>query len=138
MPSWLSPTESLHQRPDSRWDLCYLGAEGPLSSASPKTVNTLDLVVIEPTRLVDRIMSSWIYCNPRALRKLNWFLGEFAYDPDLPERDEIDQKRLIGLCGVVKVSRIVFEETPFLRFVGPGMENLIKLLSGATEWTVST
>jgi hypothetical protein len=78
----------------------------------------LDVVIIEPTRFLDRIMSSRIYCNPRALWKLNWFLRDFAYDADLLDRDEIDEKLLIGLRGVVKVSGIVCDGTPFLRFDG--------------------
>jgi hypothetical protein len=83
-----------------------------------KPYYTLDVLITEPVRFVDRVMSSRIYCNQRALWKMNWFLRDFAYDPDLLERDEIDEKRLIGLRGVVKVSRIAFDGTPFLRFDG--------------------
>jgi hypothetical protein len=83
-----------------------------------KPYYTLDAVIIEPIRFVDRIISSRIYCNPRALWKLNWFLRDFAYDADLLNRDEIDEKLLIGLRGVVKISRIVFDGTPLLRFDG--------------------
>ena len=68
-----------------------------------KPYYTLDVVITEPVRFVDRVMSSRIYCNQRALWKINWLLRDFAYDPDLLERDEIDEKRLIGLRGVVKV-----------------------------------
>ena len=39
--------------------------------------------------------------------KLNWFLRDFGYDSELLERDEIDEKRLIGLSGVVKITRTV-------------------------------
>jgi hypothetical protein len=85
---------------------------------SRKPYYTLDVAIIEPNRFVDRVISSRVYCHPKALWKLNWFLRDFAYDPDLLERDEIDEKRLIGLRGVVKVSRIVFDGTPFLRFDG--------------------
>ena len=115
---WPERCESTPHWPDSGWDLPCFGAESRLSSENRKPYYTIDVVIAEPTRFLDRIMSSRIYCNPRALWKLNWFLRDFAYDPDLLERDEIDEKRLIGLRGVVKVSRIVFDGTLFLRFDG--------------------
>jgi hypothetical protein len=45
-----------------------------------------------------------IWCTPKALWKLSWFLRDFGYDADLIDRDEIDDKRLVGLRGVLKVS----------------------------------
>jgi len=39
------------------------------------------------------------------LWKLQWFLQEFHYDPKLLDQDEIDEKALLGLRGVVKISR---------------------------------
>jgi hypothetical protein len=46
-----------------------------------------------------------LYCTPRALWKLNWFLRDFCYDPDLMGRDELDEKALLGLRGIVRVSQ---------------------------------
>jgi hypothetical protein len=83
-----------------------------------KPYYSVELAIIEPSRFVDRIISSRVYCNPKALWKLNWFLRDFAYDADLLERDEIDEKRLVGLQGVVKISRIAFDGTQFQRFDG--------------------
>jgi len=83
-----------------------------------KPYYTLDVAIIEPNRFVDRAISSRIYCNPKALWKLNWFLRDFGYGAELLQRDEIDEKQLIGLRGVMKISRIVFDGTPFLRFDG--------------------
>jgi hypothetical protein len=83
-----------------------------------KPYYTLDVAIIEPNRFLDRAISSRIYCNPKALWKLNWFLRDFGYDADLLERDEIDEKRLIGLRGVMKISRIVFDGTLLIRFDG--------------------
>jgi hypothetical protein len=45
-----------------------------------------------------------LWCTPKALWKLSWFLRDFGYDAELIDRDEIDEKRLVGLRGVVKVS----------------------------------
>lgn len=36
-----------------------------------------------------------------------WFLREFEYDSDLLRRDEIDDKCLVGLVGVVGICRRV-------------------------------
>ena len=51
--------------------------------------------------------SSRIYCTRKALWKLNWFLRDFGYDSELLGRDEVDERQLVGLRGVVKISPIV-------------------------------
>jgi hypothetical protein len=38
------------------------------------------------------------------LWKLSWFLRDFVYDPELLGREEIDEKALFGLRGIVKYS----------------------------------
>jgi len=38
---------------------------------------------------------------------LSWFLRDFRYDSDLLGRDEIEDKSLVGLRGVVKISHVV-------------------------------
>jgi hypothetical protein len=84
----------------------------------PKPYYTLTIIVLEPHRFSDRVISSRIYCNPKALWKLNWFLRDFGYDTELLGRDEVDETQLVGLKGVVKISRIVFNGTSLLRFDG--------------------
>ena len=83
-----------------------------------KPYYTVTMIVLEPHRFTDRVISSRIYCNPKALWKLNWFLRDFDYDAELLGRDEIDERRLVGLTGVVKISHIVFNGTSLLRFDG--------------------
>jgi hypothetical protein len=39
--------------------------------------------------------------------KLNWFLRDFGYDDDLFERDEVDERALLGLKGVLRTSRTI-------------------------------
>jgi len=41
------------------------------------------------------------------LWKFSWFLRDFGYDAELFGREEIEDKALIGLSGVVKVSHAV-------------------------------
>jgi hypothetical protein len=79
---------------------------------------TVTLVILEPSRFRDHIIFSRLYCNPKALWKLNWFLHDFGYDTDLLGKDEIDESQLVGLQGIVKISHIVLNGTSLLRFDG--------------------
>ena len=76
------------------------------------------LLVLEPRRFADQVISSRLYCGPRALWKLNWFLRDFGYDSELLSRDEVDERQIIGLQGVVKISHVTFNGTSLLRFDG--------------------
>ena len=83
-----------------------------------KPYYTLGLTILEPRRFADHVISSRLYCNPKALWKLNWFLRDFGYDVELLGRDEVDERQLVGLQGVVKISHIVFNGASLLRFDG--------------------
>ena len=83
-----------------------------------KPYYTLALTVLEPRRFFDCVISSRLYCNPKALWKFNWFLRDFGYDVDLLGRDEVDEAQLIGLNGVVKISRVIINGTSLLRLDG--------------------
>jgi len=83
-----------------------------------KPYYTLNLAILEPSRFSDHILSSRLYCHPKALWKLNWFLRDFGYDTELIGRDEVDETQLVGLQGVVKISHIVFSGTSLLRLDG--------------------
>jgi hypothetical protein len=85
---------------------------------APKPYYTLALAILEPSRFSGRTLSTRLYCNPKALWKLNWFLRDFGYDTELLGRDEVDEKQLVGLKGVVKISHIVFEGASLLRLEG--------------------
>jgi hypothetical protein len=39
--------------------------------------------------------------------KLGWFLRDFLYDPELLAHEQVDEKTLPGLRGVVKISHSV-------------------------------
>ncbi len=64
----------------------------------------LRLSVLEPNPFAGRSIVSRLYCTPKAMWKLGWFLRDFFYDPELLSQDEIDERALGGLIGVVKIS----------------------------------
>ena len=63
--------------------------------------------VIEPKPMAGHTFSGRLYCIPKALWKFSWFLRDFGYDAELFRHEEIEDKALIGLSGVVKVSHAV-------------------------------
>ena len=83
-----------------------------------KPYYTLTLAILEPSRFAGHVLSSRLYCSPKALWKLNWFLRDFGYDTELLGRDEVDETQLVGLKGVVKISHIVFNGASLLRLDG--------------------
>jgi hypothetical protein len=78
----------------------------------------LRFAVLEPKEHEGHILTGRLYCTPKALWKLNWFLRDFGYDQDLLGRDEVDEKALLGLRGVLRVSRAVVNEHYFLNLDG--------------------
>ena len=74
--------------------------------------------VLEPLELAGRVISGRLYCTSRALWKLGWFLRDFLYDPELLSQDEVDEKTLSGLRGVVKISHARVHGTSLLNFDG--------------------
>jgi hypothetical protein len=64
----------------------------------------LRLVVLEPKLFESQSFSGRLYCTERALWKLDWFLRDFEYDRELLSRDQIDEKALLGLRGVIRTS----------------------------------
>jgi hypothetical protein len=65
---------------------------------------SLRFVVLEPKISEPQSFSGRLYCTERALWKLHWFLRDFGYDMELLSRDQIDEKALVGLHGVVRTS----------------------------------
>jgi hypothetical protein len=76
------------------------------------------LAVLEPNRLSGHILSSQLYRSPKAVWKLNWFLRDFGYYTELLGRDKLDKTQLVGLKGVVKISRIVINNAFLIRLDG--------------------
>ena len=65
------------------------------------------LSVLEPKQLAGQPIIGRLYCTPRAMWKLGWFLRDFLYDPELLSQDELDERALCGLTGVVKISHAI-------------------------------
>src|SRR5215472_5826376 len=74
--------------------------------------------VLEPRQYLSRSITGRIYCTPKALWKLNWFLRDFGYDTDLLGRDEVDERSLLDLTGVVRTSRTTVAGRSFLNLEG--------------------
>lgn len=74
--------------------------------------------ILEPKELTGHSVAGRLYCTPRALWKLNWFLRDFGYDTELLGQDEIDDKSVVGLRGVVKISRVIVGGTSLLNLDG--------------------
>jgi hypothetical protein len=70
--------------------------------------------VVEPKQFVSQSITGRVYCTPKALWKLSWFLRDFSYDTELFSHDEIEDQRLIGLQGVVKIGHVASKGTSLL------------------------
>jgi len=70
-------------------------------------------VVLEPESSERRSFSGRLYSTERALWKLNWFLRDFGYDPELLNQDQIDEKALVNLRGVVRTSHVTLNGRTF-------------------------
>jgi hypothetical protein len=78
----------------------------------------IGFAVLVPQKLEDTTFTGRLYCTAKALWKLTWFLRDFGYDAELLGHDEVDDKNLIGLCGVVKISHTVLNGTMLLNLDG--------------------
>jgi hypothetical protein len=85
----------------------------------------LRFVVLEPNLFESRSFSGRLYCTERALWKLDWFLRDFEYDRELLSRDQIDEKALLGLRGVIRTSHTALN--------GRSYQNL-DAFAPAAEW----
>jgi hypothetical protein len=89
----------------------------------------LHFEILEPAEFTGLHFSGRVYCTERALWKLNWFLRDFSYDLELFSRDQIDEKALLNLMGVVR--------TTITKSNGHSYQNL-DAFAPASEWeTVS-
>ncbi len=63
--------------------------------------------ILEPKEFAGQSIVGRLYCTEKAMWKLGWFLRDFLYDPELLAHEQIDEKALRGLRGVVKISHTV-------------------------------
>ena len=79
-----------------------LRAEPAGHSARP--ARTLTFLILEPQAYAGCYVRTRLYCHERALWKLRWFLTDFGYDADLLANEELDDRRLVGLEGVIRLA----------------------------------
>jgi hypothetical protein len=72
-----------------------------------KPFYVLRLAVLEPNILAGQPIVGRLYCTQKAMWKLGWFLRDFLYDPELLAHEQVDEKALPGLRGIVKISHTV-------------------------------
>ena len=104
---------------------------------SRKPFYLLRFSILEPKELTGHSVAGRLYCTPRALWKLNWFLRDFGYDTELLGQDEIDDKNLVGLRGVVKISHVVVNGTSLLNLDGFAPVSQWERLSGPLPASVA-
>jgi hypothetical protein len=78
----------------------------------------LRFLILEPAPCRDRTVSGRLYCTPKALWKLNWFLQDFGYDEELLGQDELDERALVGLKGVLRLSQVAVNGRAYLNLDG--------------------
>jgi hypothetical protein len=83
-----------------------------------KPFYVLRLSVIEPRPLAGQPIVGRLYCTQKAMWKLGWFLRDFLYDPELLAHEQVDEKALPGLRGVVKVSHTVINGISLINLDG--------------------
>ncbi|HKV82057.1 MAG TPA: hypothetical protein VJP02_28170 [Candidatus Sulfotelmatobacter sp.] len=91
---------------------------------APKSYS-VTLSILEPKHFAGNTISSRIFCHTKALWKLSWFLRDFGYETELPGRDEVDEKRAIGLTGVVKISNVVDDGMALLCFASMALHRRV-------------
>jgi hypothetical protein len=98
----------------------------------------LSFAILEPQDLLNRKISGRLYASAKALWRLNWFLRDFGYDRDLLGRDEVDEKALVGLTGVLRTTKKVFAGRTYLDLAGFALASEWEFISKDTRDGVVT
>jgi hypothetical protein len=85
----------------------------------------LRFVILQPEAQQGQPFDGRLYCTPKALWRLRWFLRDFGYDQELLGRDEVDEKALLRLRGIVRISHTTLNGHSFLNLSG---------FASASEW----
>ena len=78
----------------------------------------LRLSVVEPRTLAGQSLVGRLYCTQKAMWKLGWFLRDFLYDLELLTQEQVDEKALPGLRGVVKTSHTMINGISLINLDG--------------------
>ena len=88
-----------------------------------KPYYSVRFTVREPKPFAGTCLPARLYCTPKALWKLAWFLRDFGYDAELLGCDELEEKQLVGLEGVIKISHTTVNGRTYVNldaFAPPG------------------
>jgi hypothetical protein len=102
-----------------------------------KPFYVLRLSVIEPQISEKQPIVGRLYCTAKAMWKLGWFLRDFLYDPELLAHEEVDEKSLPGLRGVVKISHTVVNGISLINLDGFAPASQWEELTIASNWAPS-
>jgi hypothetical protein len=83
-----------------------------------KPFYVLRLAIIEPRVLAEQPIVGRLYCTQKAMWKLGWFLRDFLYDPELLAHEQVDEKALRDLRGVVKISHTMINGISLINLDG--------------------
>ena len=108
--------DSRPETPDGIFLVRIDGAQFRWHASKPFYV--LRLAIIEPRGWAGRPVTGRLYCTQKAMWKLGWFLRDFLYDPELLAHEQVDEKALRDLRGVVKISHTVINGTSLINFDG--------------------
>jgi len=96
-----------------------------------KPLYAVQFSVLEPKPFACSLISRRIYCTEKAFWKLSWFLHDFGYDAELLGRDELEEKRLVGLTGVLRITHTTVNGTSLLNLDGFASAGRWEELSGS-------
>jgi len=102
-----------------------------------KPFYVLRLSILEPREFVGHPIVGRLYCTQKALWKLGWFLRDFLYDPELLAHEQVDEKALPGLRGVVKISHAMVNGISLINLDGFAPASQWEELSAAPRSTIS-
>jgi hypothetical protein len=102
-----------------------------------KPFYVLRLYVLKPSASAGQSIVGRLYCTQKAMWKLGWFLRDFLYDQELLAHEQVDEKALPGLRGVVKISHATVNGTSLLSLDGFAPASQWEELSAAPVWSAS-
>jgi hypothetical protein len=111
-----SARDSRPEIPDGIFLVRVDGAQFRWHSTKPFYV--LRLFVLEPRALTGQSIVGRLYCTQKAMWKLGWFLRDFLYDPELLAHEQVDEKALRDLRGVVKISHTMINGISLINLDG--------------------
>ena len=71
---------------------------------APHPCRAATFLILDPRGYAGRHVRTRLYCHDRALWKLRWFLNDFKYDAELLAADELVDRRVVGLEGIIRLA----------------------------------